>query len=245
MNGHGQPSKSISPSSKGSIPAMHLINVVLPAPLSPTSAVTSPGPTSRSTSRRTWTAPKLLLIPRGTAAGPAAVPRRPGYPLTPFSSQAFFRAAVVQILSAVVKPSATTSLTFSLEDRLRLEQHRLDLLTGLGVLHRARGLRVGAGGVALGQRDRERGGRVGLLLDRLVDRHALSAEQHALQALVGGVLAGGRDVRRSRPRASSTAATAPPRPSLAAATPTKSPLAFVNICSKIVPAFVLSQSGTD
>jgi hypothetical protein len=31
---------------------------------------------------------------------------------------------------------------------------------------------------------------------------------------------------------------------LAAATPTKSPLALVNICSKIVPAFVLSQSGT-
>jgi D-xylose transport system substrate-binding protein len=31
----------------------------------------------------------------------------------------------------------------------------------------------------------------------------------------------------------------------ALATPTKSPLALVNICSKIVPAFVLSQSGTD
>ena len=29
-----------------------------------------------------------------------------------------------------------------------------------------------------------------------------------------------------------------------AGTPTKSPLALVNICSKIVPAFVLSQSGT-
>ena len=43
----------------------------------------------------------------------------------------------------------------------------------------------------------------------------------------------------------STAATAPPRPSLAAATPTKLPFAFVYICSKIVPAFVLSQSGTD
>ena len=31
----------------------------------------------------------------------------------PFSSQAFFSASEVQILSAVVKPSAMTSLTFS------------------------------------------------------------------------------------------------------------------------------------
>ena len=37
------------------------------------------------------------------------------HPLTPFSSQAFFNAAVVQILSAVVNPSAMTSLTLSLK----------------------------------------------------------------------------------------------------------------------------------
>src|SRR4029078_1880641 len=35
------------------------------------------------------------------------------HPLTPCSSQAFLSASEVQILSAVVNPSATTSLTFS------------------------------------------------------------------------------------------------------------------------------------
>src|SRR6478735_7483809 len=42
------------------MPAMHLINVDLPAPLSPTRAITSPSRTSKSTasSARTW--PKLF-----------------------------------------------------------------------------------------------------------------------------------------------------------------------------------------
>ena len=43
---------------------MHLINVLFPAPLSPTRAVTFPAYTSRSTSFRTWTGPKDLLTPR-------------------------------------------------------------------------------------------------------------------------------------------------------------------------------------
>ena len=43
---------------------MHLINVLLPAPLSPTRAVTFPAYTSRSTSFRTCTGPKDLLTPR-------------------------------------------------------------------------------------------------------------------------------------------------------------------------------------
>src|SRR5512139_3179318 len=42
---------------------MHLIRVVLPAPLSPTSAVTSPALTVKSTSCSTWTGPKLLFTP--------------------------------------------------------------------------------------------------------------------------------------------------------------------------------------
>ena len=41
------PSSSTSPSSIGWIPATHLISVDLPAPLSPTSAVTSPLRTSK------------------------------------------------------------------------------------------------------------------------------------------------------------------------------------------------------
>src|SRR4051812_5284690 len=48
---------------------MHLISVLLPAPLSPTKAVTLPGKISKSTSRKTCTAPKLLLIPRSDSSG--------------------------------------------------------------------------------------------------------------------------------------------------------------------------------
>src|SRR4051794_33064877 len=50
---------------------MHLTSVDLPAPLSPTSAVTSPGYTERLTSRRTCTGPKLLSIPRTSKRGVA------------------------------------------------------------------------------------------------------------------------------------------------------------------------------
>src|SRR5690242_13283783 len=45
------------------MPATHFTSVDLPAPLSPTSAVTSPGYTAKSTSWSTCTAPKLLLMP--------------------------------------------------------------------------------------------------------------------------------------------------------------------------------------
>ena len=51
--------------SKAWMPAMPLIRVLLPAPLSPTSAVTWPGRTSKSTPRRTCTAPKLFGFPAG------------------------------------------------------------------------------------------------------------------------------------------------------------------------------------
>src|SRR5213078_3300496 len=50
---------------------MHLTSVDLPAPLSPTSAVTSPACAVKSTSRRTCTGPKLLLMPRSSSRGAA------------------------------------------------------------------------------------------------------------------------------------------------------------------------------
>src|SRR5262245_26553924 len=65
----GSPSKRISPSSIGWMPAMHLINVDLPAPLSPTSAITSPSCTSRSTSVSACTDPNDLVTPRGSRRG--------------------------------------------------------------------------------------------------------------------------------------------------------------------------------
>src|SRR5256885_14789314 len=51
------------------MPPTHLTSVDFPAPLSPTSAVTSPVYAVKSTSRSTCTAPKLLLIRRSSSNG--------------------------------------------------------------------------------------------------------------------------------------------------------------------------------
>src|SRR4051794_26057005 len=74
----GLPSKRTSPLSMVLMPAKHFTRVDLPAPLSPTSAVTSPGYTSKSTSCRTWTGPKLLLSRRAVRIGSVTVPPLPG-----------------------------------------------------------------------------------------------------------------------------------------------------------------------
>src|SRR3954449_3346980 len=59
----------ISPSSIGWMPATHLISVDLPAPLSPTSAMTSPARTSKSTSVSACTEPKFFDTPRSSRRG--------------------------------------------------------------------------------------------------------------------------------------------------------------------------------
>jgi hypothetical protein len=64
-----RPSKTISPLSGVCVPAMHLTSVDLPAPLSPTSAITSPGLTSKSTSVNACTEPKDLVMPRSSRSG--------------------------------------------------------------------------------------------------------------------------------------------------------------------------------
>ena len=63
------PPKTISPESKPWIPATHLMRVVLPAPLSPTSAITSPSRTSKSTSVSACTDPYDFVIPRSWRSG--------------------------------------------------------------------------------------------------------------------------------------------------------------------------------
>src|SRR5207248_10931484 len=57
------------PTSSEWIPALHLISVDFPAPLSPTSAITSPARTSKSTPLRASTEPKLLNISRSSSVG--------------------------------------------------------------------------------------------------------------------------------------------------------------------------------
>src|SRR5207253_2080774 len=51
------------------MPATHLISVDLPAPLSPTSAITSPARTSKSTSVSAWTDPNDFETPRSSRRG--------------------------------------------------------------------------------------------------------------------------------------------------------------------------------
>ncbi len=135
-----------------------------------------PGRGSRAHDLPSWTRVHTGIASAADAVGP----------------QAFLSATVVQILSAVVKPSATTSFTFS--GKIACGSSSTDLTCCLVSVSSTEPVAArGAGRVALGQRDGERGCRVGLLLDRLVDGHALRAEQHALQALVGRVLTGRRD----------------------------------------------------
>src|SRR5712691_611406 len=63
------PSKRISPLSAECVPATHLISVDLPAPLSPTSAITSPARTSKSTSDSACTEPNDLVMSRSSRSG--------------------------------------------------------------------------------------------------------------------------------------------------------------------------------
>src|SRR6266540_3860000 len=65
----GFPSKKISPLSGALMPATHLTRVDLPAPLSPTSAMTSPSRTSKSTSVSACTDPNDFEIPRSWRIG--------------------------------------------------------------------------------------------------------------------------------------------------------------------------------
>src|SRR4051812_4685374 len=186
------------------MPPMHLTNVDLPAPLSPTSAVTSPGYTARETSRRTCTGPKLLLIPRTSSRGVAVTvflsqgrgrwwrraarsPPPPGS-LLDAGLGALGRVVAGAQLSCRDEAVVEDDLHVVLGDRNRVEQDRWDVLLGVRV-----GDLAGDGLLLpLGERDRELRRRVGLLLDRLVDRHALVAGEDVLQALHRRVLTGDR-----------------------------------------------------
>src|SRR5262245_41287099 len=74
----GWPSNSTSPESYDWTPASPLISVDLPAPLSPTSALTFPGWTSMSTPLSTSTGPKLLRMSRSSMRAVMDVSPPPG-----------------------------------------------------------------------------------------------------------------------------------------------------------------------
>src|SRR5690349_2968336 len=205
----GSPSNSTSPLSIGWMPATHLISVDLPAPLSPTSAVTSPARTVKSTPCSTCTGPKCLSTPRSCRIGsvtttpPGTADARPGSPAAhPRKSTGLLDAELPASglrgghahLGGLHLALVDHRLDVVLGDQLRGEQHRRHLAVALRVVRAGGGELVGRRLVALGQRGRELGRGVGLLLDRLVDRHVLVAAQDRLQAVGGGVLAGDRDL---------------------------------------------------
>src|ERR1044072_360666 len=64
-----RPSNRTSPLSGVCVRATHLIGVDLPAPLSPTSAITSPRRTSKSTSSSACTEPNVFVMPRSSRRG--------------------------------------------------------------------------------------------------------------------------------------------------------------------------------
>src|SRR3954447_16580087 len=185
------------------MPATHLTSVDLPAPLSPTRAMTSPLRTSKSTPRRACTAPNRLCTPRSSSSGVSlnasrsfqevgGAPRRAAPPPWVAGLGDPRRRAVLGVLALADVAGLQEAV---------LDDGVLDVVLGdrdggqqdggraLALVLRAV---VGRGLLALGQRDGELGGRVGLLLDRLVDRHALLAGEDVLDALGRGVLPGDR-----------------------------------------------------
>src|SRR4051812_33136970 len=189
----GLPSKKICPSSIGWMPATDLISVDLPAPLSPTSAITSPLRTSKSTSLSAWTEPNRFVTPRSSRIGVGValtgrfVPRwgrsdeRPHRQALLLAVLLVLAAADLALLQGSIREE---ELVVLLRDPDGLQQDRL----------RAADLGVDAlDGLPLDQRDRYRCGRIRFLADRLVDGPGLPAGEDELDARRGRVLSGQRD----------------------------------------------------
>src|SRR3954471_11978404 len=197
----GSPAKRTSPESAGWMPAMHLISVDLPAPLSPTSAITSPAPTSKSTSVSACTEPKLFemlfisssgdgLDGRSAVRDFAGVSgvivmgreslRRAGGAPCQAPRPAPRGLAELRVLARadfglLQEPVRDQQLPVVLRDGDRGQEHRRHLATAV-----ERGLALGVDRLRVQDPVGDGRGRVGLGLDRLVDGHALPAGQDVL-----------------------------------------------------------------
>src|SRR3954451_17002472 len=158
------------------MPATHLTSVDLPAPLSPTRAMTSPERTSKSTPRRACTAPNRLCTPRSSSSGVplnASPPlqaqegrrgeRRPSDRVSwlrePSGSAVLLVLALADVAGLQEAVLDDGVIDVVLGDRDRREQH------GRGLRALVRRAVVGRRGLLLGQRRRKRCGRGSLLLD--------------------------------------------------------------------------------
>src|SRR5439155_11620486 len=174
-----------SPSSIGWIPATHLIRVDLPAPLSPTSAITSPDRTSKSTFSSACTEPKLFEIPRSSSVGVAAATSSPsrseveallGSASTNVRQERDVTTSLLAVLLELADADVAPLQEAVLEEQrvVRLRDRDRRQLRERHLAGTVRDLRVDACGLrALDQRDRKLRGRAGLELDRLVDGHRL------------------------------------------------------------------------
>src|SRR6266516_2881490 len=151
------------------MPEMILIRVDLPAPLSPTRAVTSPAGAAKSTSLSACTAPNRLFTPRSSSRGVLATSWPPSgfrrYGPDPDKRPA---------RTSVRRPGWRLGHGDRREDD---GGHVLLAVVGLLGGHAA-----GSGGVAVDQVDRELRGVLGLRLDRLVDGHVLLAGEDSLDS---------------------------------------------------------------
>src|SRR5918996_1950790 len=215
------PSMKTSPLSKGKIPAIPLIKVDLPAPLSPTRAITSPRRTSKSTSESACTAPKALETPLHSRSGAvAAIPTLPGRAGDGAPGDAPSRFVRLCVLLAEVRlrdvpgadlldrPEAVGD--HGVGNVVRRDRDRDECEVRHDAVARGRVGRLAVRRVDADQREldvgldvvdvlagpqRERHGRgdLRLGLDRLVDAHRLLAEQDVLHPCGRRVLAADRN----------------------------------------------------
>src|SRR5579862_9780383 len=188
-----RPSKRISPLSGACVPATHLIRVDLPAPLSPTSAITSPIRTSKSTSVRACTDPNDFVMPRSSRSGVSFTV--PFLPEADGGARRGASTAARLLLLAVLLELADADVAL-LDELVRVEpvdvrlldhdRRKRDRRLHLAPVRPERGcLRL----LALEQRNGRRRGCCRLLRDRLVHRARLPARDDVLRALNRGVLA--------------------------------------------------------
>src|SRR5260221_860651 len=179
---------------------MHLISVDLPAPLSPTSAITSPWRTSKSTSVSAWTEPNDFETPRSSRRGWSLTGCVSYHRRTDGGGPSGRLRRIRQLLLAVLRVGAVADvallqearseehLVVRLRDRLRCDQHR-GLETAALRLDRARLRDV----LALDDGDRRRRRRRRFLAHVLEHRHRLPARDDVLDALRGRILTAERN----------------------------------------------------
>src|SRR5919206_3078640 len=116
------------------MPATHLISVDLPAPLSPTSAMTSPSRTAKSTSCNACTDPKCFETPWSSSVGEVSVTEAPFYhgggaPSERPQRESFLLAVLlvdpVADLALLQKPFLEEELVVLLRDPHRRQQDRV------------------------------------------------------------------------------------------------------------------------